>query len=138
MHALKLNMWHDISTRTYSYMMRSNVNDDWFGTRSFYSDPDHERHGFELRPIEMNESFDGERSRYRNEQWNRFLDKANNVLAYVLLRTTYQSKTTILKSSFFFGIFGIPKWNPRIPKWNPTQWNALVIGYTCLQIVHHT
>jgi hypothetical protein len=90
----RANMWYDISTRTYLYMMRSNVNDDWFGTRSFYSDPDHERHGFELRPIEMNESFDGERSRYRNEQWNRLLDKANNVFAYVLLRRENQPDAT--------------------------------------------
>ena len=64
--------------------MRSNVNDDWFGTRSFYSDPDHERHGFALRIIAMSEGFDSERSRYRNEHWNRFMDKANNVFAYVL------------------------------------------------------
>ena len=68
----RAKMWYNISSRTYLYMMRSYVNDDWLGTRSFYSNPDHERHGFALRAIEMSESFDSKRSRYRNEQWNRF------------------------------------------------------------------
>ena len=70
----RAKMWYDISNRTYFYMTRSDTDDSWFGTRLFYSNPDHERHGFALRPIEMSESFDSERSRYRNEQWNRFLD----------------------------------------------------------------
>jgi hypothetical protein len=82
----RARLWHDISIRTYSYMIRSNVNNDWFRTRLFYNHPDHARHGFELRIIDMNETFDTERDRYRNEQWNRFMDRTNNVFAHVLFK----------------------------------------------------
>ena len=71
--------------------MKSGVDDEWLGTKSFYNNPDHERHGFALRTIDLSEPFESERSKFRNEQWNRFLEKANNAFEFVLF--TRKGKT---------------------------------------------
>ena len=78
------NMWYQITNRAHFYMMKFGTVNEWFGTNSFYNIPDHESHGFALRIIDLSKPLESERSRFRNEQWNMFLEKANNVFAFVL------------------------------------------------------
>ena len=82
----RARLWFQVSCKTSYYMAKDEIDDDWFGTctRAFCSHPDQRYRGNALNVIDMRQSFDNERSRYRNLHANAFLEKTNNVFVHVL------------------------------------------------------
>ena len=80
----RTRLWYQVSSKTFTYMAKDEVNDDWFGTRVFYTHPDQRYRGNALEIIDTRKSFEDEKSMHRNLQSNAFLENTNNVFTHVL------------------------------------------------------